>query len=661
MINTSFAHKQNVELVHVVLIGLAIMAGISYFGVSWTGLVLLTWATWAVWPVLRRGFPVAVGALPVTASIWLVWLIALVWLSGTPYLSWFYAWTLAGFPIALLGWQFVKSPDGVWKWIARGLWGGAAIGAAQGIWQVVSGESVRAHGPLIDPNAYASALNLVFFPLAASWFAGDWSRGPRWPVYLRSAVLILLALAFFSANSRGGMIAWLMGMGIMLFAMREAPQYRFKMVLLLSAWVAAFLLMYLHTTYNLTTLASFQDESVSARKHIWRSTWLMIQATPLLGTGLGTWSLHYPAFRDQREWGTTGYYAHNDYLQLWAEGGPITLLMFLALLAMVAHRLWLLLRVCNGGKSTAEAIGMLTGVLVVATHAFVNFIFYHAFISILCGVFIGRAIQITDASSMLGVRRVRIVRLVTAFGRKLIFGTLVFVLAAQLLLHEAARLLNCDHPVISVIHRIYQPFTEYEVARVIHIIRPHEPIPSTIRLQYMVESIGEAALLGPDMPRAVLRETLDAYDLARKTAPNRTWLGAEEAMLLVRYRRLLPEGEALRRAQEIAFETLKFDPRHAESILALAEVRFAQNDTAQGLSILSQAIPHIFSMRDRRLLEVVYVQRLLAPGKYPALDEMEKTLRKLPSINVVGASFDVTLFDEAESVMRDALHQSGRL
>ncbi|MBS0329139.1 MAG: O-antigen ligase family protein, partial [Proteobacteria bacterium] len=644
-------------LVHVMFAGLATLAGINYFGVGWTALVLLAWAVYAIWPRLGGGLPVVRGALPAVAALWLAWLVALVWISDTPYLSWFYCWTLAGLPIALLVWQFVQAPDAAWRWIRRGLWAGVTVGAAQGVWQVLAGGEPRAHGPLADPNAYAGALNLVFFPLAAGFFARDWSRGSRWAASWQAAGLFLVALAFFSANSRGGLIAWVLGMAVLLVAMRGRPNYRAKVASLLGLWGAAFLIMYALTTYNLVQ-AAVQDESVAARWYLWQSTWLMIQAHPWLGTGLGTWSLHYPVVRDAREWGTTGYYAHNDYLQLLAEGGPVTLLILLAWLALVAHLLWRLVRRPRVDETNTEAIGLLVGVLAVSAHAFVNFIFYHAFISILCGLFVGRALQVADG----GVgTRVRLVPAATPASRKLLAGALVFIAAAQLLLHEAGRLLNCNHPVIAAIHRVYPPFTEYEVARFIHAFRPEEPIPRNIVLRYMAEGIDEAALLGPDGPRAVLNETLEAYERARKSAPNRTQLGAEEAMLLISHRKLLPDGEALRRAEQVAFTTLKLDPRHAESILALAEVQFARNRTAAGLQILSQAIPHLFIIRDRKLLEVVYVRHLVAPARYPQLEGIELRLRKAQSVSVGGNRADVMgLNNQAEEVMRNVLRQAGR-
>src|SRR5512143_2403911 len=116
MTPASLSIRPGAARVHAVFAGLAILAGINYFGVGWTGLALLAWAVWTIWPSLKDGVPLVLGALPAVAALWLAWLVMLVWLSDTPYLSGFYCWTLAGLPIALLVWQFVRAPDEAWPW-----------------------------------------------------------------------------------------------------------------------------------------------------------------------------------------------------------------------------------------------------------------------------------------------------------------------------------------------------------------------------------------------------------------------------------------------------------------------------------------------------------------------------------------------------------------
>lgn len=648
--------KLDINLLHAGVISLAILAGINYFGVSLTGAALLSWASLAYWPKLKQGIPHLPGWLPAWALAWLIWLVVLVWISGTPYSSWFFFWTLSGLPIALLAWQALDQPDTVWGWLRKGLWLGATVFSVSGIWQVASSEAVRAHGPLIDPNAYAGALNLLWFPLAARFMAVDLRQTSHLSSFAKASVLLLLGLAFFAANSRGALLSWLLVAPLLLWFNRRSPQFKSKATLLLGLWVLAFGVMQLVTSYNLAQAAAFSDDSLAARWLLWRSTWSMIQIHPWFGSGLGTWSLFYPAFRDNREWGTTGYYAHNDYLQFAAEGGLVTLVLFLAGMVLVARLLWRQLKLKHKQPAQIEAIGLLLGVAAISLHAAVNFIFYHAFISIITGLFIGRAWQVSA-----GAEHMRIISIpaISAGSRKLLAGLLIAVAGSQLLLHGAAGLLNCNHPVMTALHRAYPKINEYEVAKLLHAIRPNEPIPQNLVLRYMAQGVNEAGLFGKDTQRAVLLETAETYDTARKHASNRTQLGAEEAALLIEHRKLLPAGEALQRAEKIALATLKIDPRHAESILALAETQFAQGRKAAGLNILAQAVPQLFSIRDRRLLEVVYVKHWLAPATNPELDKMEQALRKIAPYTVDGKGSDnPALYDQVNKKLREIMREA---
>ena len=657
MKNISTHCKPSSALMHVSVIIFAILVGINYFGVAMTGGALVLWTTLAFWPKLKQGIPYLPGWVTTWALLWLVWLVVLVWISNTPYISWFYFWTLSGLPIALLAWQALEQPDAVWAWLRKALWLGAVVFSIWGIWQVLNGEA-RAHGPLIDPNAYSGALNLLWFPLAARFMALDLRQSSRLSIFAKLAVLLLLGLAFFAANSRGAMLSWFLITPLLLWFNRRSLQFKGKVALLIGLWVLAFGVMQMVTSYTLTeaAAAALKDDTVSARWLLWQSTWPMIQAHPWLGTGLGTWSLYYPAFRDGREWGTAGYYAHNDYLQFAAEGGFITLVLFLVGIASFVSLLRRLAKLRDKQPAQIEAIGLLLGGAAVSLHAFVNFIFYHAFINILVGLFIGRAWQV-----LVGEKRlcILIVPTISSGSRKLLAGLLIAIAGGQLLLHGAAGLLNCNHPTINALHRVYPAISEFEIAKLIHAIRPTEPIPQNLILRYMAQGVDEAGLFGKDTQHEVLQETVAAYDAAREHMSNRTQLGAEEAMLLIEHRKLLPGDEALQRAARIALETLKLDPRHAESIIALADTQFAAGNKAAGLNILAQAVPHIFRIRDRRLLEVVYVQHWIAPTIDPKLNKMELALRKVMPYTIDGNSGeDPQLYDQVDAYLHEVMKRS---
>jgi O-antigen ligase len=67
---------------------------------------------------------------------------------------------------------------------------------------------------------------------------------------------------------------------------------------------------------------------VVGRLSFWQVAWNMAMFRPLTGFGLGTYHLAYNSFRLDDKWWSM--FAHNNYLQIWAESGVFALLSFLA-------------------------------------------------------------------------------------------------------------------------------------------------------------------------------------------------------------------------------------------------------------------------------------------------------------------------------------------
>lgn len=80
---------------------------------------------------------------------------------------------------------------------------------------------------------------------------------------------------------------------------------------------------------------------------------------PLAGVGIGNFNLNYSR------------YAHNSYLQLWAEMGILGLLSILWLIVCVFWG-----GVKNSGRNNKSSLPLLTGVLTFALHNAVDFSFF---------------------------------------------------------------------------------------------------------------------------------------------------------------------------------------------------------------------------------------------------------------------------------------------
>jgi O-antigen ligase len=124
-----------------------------------------------------------------------------------------------------------------------------------------------------------------------------------------------------------------------------------------------------------TELASTDNVSADARGQIWRDTAGLIKAFPLFGCGLGGFQSCFMRFKTVAPMQTVDY-AHNDYLQGFAEMGVIG---FVAGLLFVGRLLQQTLRGVRCAHSVDErylAIGCLASMIAMLLHSLVDFNMY---------------------------------------------------------------------------------------------------------------------------------------------------------------------------------------------------------------------------------------------------------------------------------------------
>jgi O-antigen ligase len=115
--------------------------------------------------------------------------------------------------------------------------------------------------------------------------------------------------------------------------------------------------------------ADFTSEG--GRAMVWRDTAQMVRAFPWTGAGFGSFAAVYPLFRSQ---GVRLLYehAHNDALQLAAEGGLLAAVLCALLLLSVAKQL--------GSALTRHAgplaVGAAAGLTALLLHALIDFNFH---------------------------------------------------------------------------------------------------------------------------------------------------------------------------------------------------------------------------------------------------------------------------------------------
>jgi O-antigen ligase len=231
------------------------------------------------------------------------------------------------------------------------------------------------YGPYVNHNHYAGLMEMLV-PVALVFAFSRYARGrERWAAASAAA---LMGATIFLSGSRGGMAAFAVELGVLLyFLFRERRNEGTGLLL------GGFLLL------SLATVAWIGGSKVSARiatldgdhrteltgdirLSIDRDTVAMFAKRPILGWGLGTFEQVYPQFRS---FYTSLFVdkAHNDYLQLAAETGLLgfgAAIWFLwSTLRSAWHKSNKWASDINGGVSVAAIVGI-TGILV---HSLVDF------------------------------------------------------------------------------------------------------------------------------------------------------------------------------------------------------------------------------------------------------------------------------------------------
>lgn len=157
----------------------------------------------------------------------------------------------------------------------------------------------RVFFPFVTPNTLAGYL-IMIIPLAAMKKNYSW-------------VLIPLSLALLFTRSLGALTSLFLALCICLYLRKKFGR---KELLILSAVLACTVVFFITRSFLEEKILRPYFSGVM-RLSYWKEAWGIIKAHPVAGVGLGNFNLSFSR------------YAHNSYLQLWAEGGIFSLLSFL--------------------------------------------------------------------------------------------------------------------------------------------------------------------------------------------------------------------------------------------------------------------------------------------------------------------------------------------
>ena len=271
-----------------------------------------------------------------------------------------------GFLLAMFGLTQSFTTDGTWVYWFRQL--------AQS----------TAFGPFINRHHFAGYMELVIAMPLGLLFSGAIESYKR-PIY--AFVAMMMGVALIMTNSRGGIIS--LGAEILFLVVVAGPglrrgerrprAQRIRSALLRAGLAFGLIAVLIGGTVAVggsdvfTRLLGTPNaaDPTTGRTHFWSVTLDVIKAYPVVGSGLGSFSVIYTRY-DSRN----GFYrleqAHNDYLQVLADGGMVGGILGLAFL-MILFGKGFARRETDDKFRRGVATGALAGCFAVLIHSFFDF------------------------------------------------------------------------------------------------------------------------------------------------------------------------------------------------------------------------------------------------------------------------------------------------
>ena len=242
--------------------------------------------------------------------------------------------------------------------------------------------------PFLNPNHQAGWL-VMALSVTLGAFAGDVARGmrgvaPNWRariIWLSSkdanvAVLMLFSSAvivagILAAGSRGGVLAMMLTLLVVAGWNSRRQPTRARRVST-AAGLLAMGLALLAFNGQAVLLEISQTEGPGIRQQVWQDTLRIANDFWLVGSGFNTYGtamLHYQTVTD----GFRYIEAHNDYLQLAAEGGLLVVLPILVLAGVLTVEVRRRFTAGDDPRTYWVRVGAVTGIIGMALQSVVDF------------------------------------------------------------------------------------------------------------------------------------------------------------------------------------------------------------------------------------------------------------------------------------------------
>ncbi|MCL2799984.1 MAG: O-antigen ligase family protein [Endomicrobia bacterium] len=263
-----------------------------------------------------------------------------------------------------------------------------------------------------NPNFYGDFL-IVMNPIVLALF-----------LYRRNFYLFFLwVLIFINTISTYSKGAWLgFAVGILFFAvvyafvfLKDRINRKFLATVLITGGIIAAIAF-----FGIFSFSKKRPDSLSFRVFTWLSCWEMINTNPVLGTGIGTFYVTYPAWRRPQiffiegKHNTESDHPENEYLEVWFDEGIIGITIFLLIIVFVFTLGYKNMVFLHNGKGTRDGplayiqLGVLSAFAAKLSHDSVcvslRFVSSGVMLWLLIGITISISVQLLNKKDLLNAQ-----------------------------------------------------------------------------------------------------------------------------------------------------------------------------------------------------------------------------------------------------------------
>lgn len=579
--------------------------GLSLYGLIAAQVFLILALVGGVWKLGTSPIAIPRNALLLSLFAFSLWLVLSLNWSLAPQVSRLHLWLLLSLPAAFIIYLFIDASARHRQILTVSILGAATLLTMNVIWLAHHGES-RLSSIFLNPNSLSALLNLIIL-FAAAWFLQPNTRKSM-PILLGMALFIMV-YANGLIQSRGAILCLLTALLLLVYVCRRLISR--TRLLFLTTIVALGLLISsveIHQSIAAPLEVIVSGERLDqGRLAIWGPAWELVKTSPWVGSGIGLFWLLYPQVRLATE-NSAGYYAHNDYLQLWVEAGLPAVVL---LIAVLLSTLLLYIRIMRNNETTPirlEASGLFFGLLAVAAHSLVTFNFYILSILILCGIFLGRLNQLTSTHS----GNTFTLQLPVSLKPGVFQGLLLISTLIPLGLIAAEQIAN-HYQHQAAVQKSSADFigADASLRKAQRFLRSDALLLDQAGLYYRILQV--LPLTEKEKRAALYADCLRLLAKVEKMNPLRAHLYLLRGQLYLEHPDL--GGPHARQSAQTAFQkAISLNPRDLHARFGLAQLYLRENDKPAAWSVLNKGLLHDYSL-SVEMLPYLQLYRQLHPGR----------------------------------------------